>query len=923
MAINNPNVIVRNNFNKEGVVFSGELVTQQTWTYTGDFQLLRIKLKVLTANSETALIVRDSSNNYASNEHTGNIRIYDEDTGLEITTITNLFVARTYNILIDSRQVNGVRLYLTPGATVEVSIAKEFKWLQPNIGDIKFTSLYKEGATGSKQFPTVLRPEHKAYAIIRCEMISASTDNITFFDASDAVYITDVNTFYVHGKHIKYNSLQLNYVGVRYFYVDISRASDYVNIYITKGLGEKIKDFSVYYTDDLSLAKRIVNAQDLIVDTIRGGVVEKRNFIGELNSYRWYVLYVDFISTGENVDNFTMSMTCKNDSGANIKPDIYFQDMSKTGITSINFKTLKFKSGYYFLDLGSIDAVSAGLITYNISGATGLNVNVTHVGQFNDISQFVKIEKEKLALENNKFKFTHSGYTIHNALDDYWVHVQSATVVNICKDDEVKQLDVTGFGWTIPNPVSEAAILLHPQFNGATRNTNLMLKVVDGGVTKWMVCNVNNVSDAFVKSNWQQVKFWEKNGTKRKIPVTNVALVDANHRFDTTLPSSHYLYDEVSANGRHIAFQGVPDLHTLRGFPECGKKLTVFGNYHTTGDRVNLWATTDGGYNIVSIFDFVGLNGSEDVNTSAFTAYSSGLTLNKVKRINPTALVKEPAEIYEITPIASGWTIAKGTSTVIEFSSAHNFNSGDLIAFTGTSTSEWNQLKTSELNGNSIGDNVYMISIVDATHITLKLYRGSYDTQLAARHIHSVNETKSGMVVATGETHPYGWTMLVYQHKKDASELQDLMTEVLPIYRLNSSEKSLQRACGVLMIEDSADPTILFNSDDSNVDTGLQFAIEGRTGLPKSSSIGLWKGKLSNIDSYENWECVMPIPEPAIWTFYYNNIIVCYYQLGGLVMSFDNGKTFTYYPYFDGARPLVGVYKGKIVMNWGYILEEK
>lgn len=915
--IQNPNVRLINppaTIEKEGMILNGTAEEQLVFTYEGDYRYLDIDCSL--TSSAGGIIIRDNSD-YSHNTP-DLVHILDKDTGAEYgATLPVGNPLRDYHIRIDAKNALDVKLFVLASTAGKICVSKIFT--DESKGDeVKFTKL----ATTSSASITIINKEapHKAYMVVKATT-SSSAGDLVIFDGDSTTSLGNKPDVYSSRGYIN-NRILLNYEGTRYFLVDVSKLSR-VNTYINSASASKITDCSAFYTDDYELACQIagITPEIKMLDIVENGVVTQYTFMYPLTSARWYVVYLDFISGNIKTSESHILMNAFN-------APVYRYDMLSTGTYAFNFTLAgELKSGYYFIDCKNATPSLTNRISFT-PNIQDLSVRVTHIGMYDDISGFVS--GQEMAINDDRFQLKYLGHTIHYALDDFWV--SNGDIITLGSNDGVIKLTLSNFNWRKFQSGREKdnriTRLLHPQYasEDGEKKTSLMVHIFNddnSGAEEWWVCDVSDIQDALTKSNWQKVKFWEKKGTARKIPTKDSSEADANHRYDTTLPDSYYNYNEVSTDGYHIAFQGVPDLYSLRGFGAHGKKLTVFGQYSTTGERICLWVSSDGGFNFVAVYDFVGLgaNADEDINTSSFTNYSSGLTLSKVTRNIPTAANKEPDK-YTITEL-SGWTLVKGTSTTITFSDAHGLRNNDIVAFTGSSTSEWNQLKTSELTSSSIGDNVYFVKVDSNTQITLKPFRGSYDTQLQCRHIHSVNETKSGFIFATGEAYPLGWTMFLEQKKKDASETMDAMSENFKVYRLNSSENSLQRACGVLMFEDESDPTIIFNSDDSNVVTNMQWTIEGRTNLPMSSSNGIWKGKLSDIDDYSKFECIADIPDPAIWMFRYNGIIVGYYQLGGIAVSVDDGKSFRYYPYYDGLRLLVGVYKGKIVMNQGYALELK
>lgn len=439
-------------------------------------------------------------------------------------------------------------------------------------------------------------------------------------------------------------------------------------------------------------------------------------------------------------------------------------------------------------------------------------------------------------------------------------------------------------------------------------------------------CEITDGIEAIsTTSNWVKSKFWEKYGTNRKIPVTNESAVDAHHRLDTTLPSSRYDYNTngLAPNGM-IQYQGIPDLHTLGTICRTAQ-MTAIGAYNTYDERVSLWATSDGGQNWVSMFDFTPYKLPSEtysayINTNAFSTYSGGLTLRKVVPNTPSAEEKEPATMWSISDLTlSG--ITKGAKTIVSCT-AHGLNSGDIVLFQGGS-GDWAQLASTGSTDTTIGDNVYFIEKIDANSFYLREYNGSYDTQLACRHIHSVNESPSGLIFACGEEYPYGWIMYVEQYLKDAGDVVDLTGEDYTnnnrIYRLTSASTSIQRCCGVLQMSNGINPKMLYFVDTSLALRNNNYTIEGRTTTPRLSSNGIWGGEINNIDDWLENECVEPLVEPAIWTEKCGNTIVCRMQLGGIIVSVDNGKSWEYVSNQNRKlNPYNGEKDGHIVLGTGY-----
>ena len=452
------------------------------------------------------------------------------------------------------------------------------------------------------------------------------------------------------------------------------------------------------------------------------------------------------------------------------------------------------------------------------------------------------------------------------------------------------------------------------------RNTTVSTRVnivLGNGAVYHNYANGGGISD------WAKSKFWEMRNTKRKIPVKTLEEVSPLHRFDPTLSDERYDRNATITESGHtfIEYQEKPNFTYLG--PLCRtKKMVLWGSYLTTGERIGVWMSTDGGANWVLFYDFIDRLAllPNPVNTNLFAEYTGGLSLKKVNMIYPSESDKEPAEPFTYADLTLT-TITKGTETIVT-APAHGLQNGDIILFTGTAQdANWQALTCDEFTAQGFKQNVYSVTKLSDDTFQLKIYIGSYDTPLSCRHVHSINESIGGCIVSTGEEHPNGWFLYISQKFKDGSTVVDAFNfPKSMVYRLNSSAEGIQRACGLLM-DNAPDPNIIFNCDTSNKNLGV-YSVDGRTtGLPLRSSNGIWRGKLSDIDDWTKFECVADIPEPAIWMYEWNGVILGYYQLGGMAISLDGGATWQYFS--KGSSNFSGVFDDRIAIGGGYLFEWK
>lgn len=576
-----------------------------------------------------------------------------------------------------------------------------------------------------------------------------------------------------------------------------------------------------------------------------------------------------------------------------------------------------------YIDLYQCDAqsvlIGSGLNDPDIQGIIYTQGFVDEI-PIRDIENDEIIEDdEDILLEGENFKFVRKGTFL-----DAWnglIVSKSASDIYL-SDDPNNPMQQTiparsvrdaegGTGmtrvWLIPYDVDK---------RDTTKSTRVNLIMGNGAV-------YHNHAGGGSADSWAKTKFWEMRSTNRKIPVKTLAEVSPIHRFDPTLSDERYDRNATITESGHtfIEYQEKPNFSYLG--PMCRtKKMVLWGTYLTSGERTGVWMTTDGGANYVLIYDFIdGLALLPNpVNTSLFAEYTGGLSLKKVNMIYPSESDKEPSEPFTYEDLTLT-TITKGEETEVT-APAHGLKNGDIILFTGTAQdANWQALTCDEFTTQGFKQNVYSVTRIDDNTFRLKVYIGSYDTPLRCRHVHSINESIGGCIVATGEEHPNGWFLYISQKFKDGSTVVDAFNFPKSlIYRLNSSAEGLQRACGFLM-DNASDPNIIFNCDTSNKGLG-NLQVDGRTtGLPPRSSNGIWRGKLSDIDDWTKLECVADIPEPGIWMYQWNGVILAYFQLGGMAISLDGGATWQYFS--KGSSDFSGVFDDRIAIGRGYLFEWK
>lgn len=613
------------------------------------------------------------------------------------------------------------------------------------------------------------------------------------------------------------------------------------------------------------------------------------------------------------------------DNGIKLYPKYYNEQGDAIATTGNYAATFKKGITYLFYDLNSVsdfaDGVSLQLAPNN---PEKFFTALKYVCQTNDISDFVT----PIVIPSNNGKYIlEKTIAIISCWNRHSVHHSASSgLLKLRNGDETVIVDLNDLLGIKAGSQAETHLIPYDinKKNNSYGNIGLIIRE-SGTAGRYWFCDVTDINSVLTASNWKQVNFWEKSGTGRKI-LTKTSGLDDKYRLDTTLPDTFYSKENIS--GSLIQYQGVPNMRTL-GPIAISKKMAVCAQYDTDGYRCNVWATTDGGQNWVSQYDFRTLYSRisdksliPNINTSSFASYNGGLALKKVTFNLPSNDNKEPEHIISLAEIAFS-AISSETECVVT-SSSHGLSTGDIVCFTGNSTSEWNQLTNNAISEDNMGDNLYFVEKRNNDSFYLRYYNGSYDSILPCRHIHSVTEVQDGFLIATGETYPEGWIMFLQQRAKDEAAVVDVMTKQYPIFRLNSSEKGIQRACGLLLSKEK-DPDIIFFSDDSYVLQNELLSIEGRTsGLPSISSNGIWRGKLSKIDDMSAFERICDIPEPMIWIYRFGNLVLGYAQLGGFVVSQDCGETWEYLQINDyDVSMFNGICNGYICFGKGYTLKKR
>ena len=266
---------------------------------------------------------------------------------------------------------------------------------------------------------------------------------------------------------------------------------------------------------------------------------------------------------------------------------------------------------------------------------------------------------------------------------------------------------------------------------------------------------------------------------------------------------------------------------TYMGGYEPGDKLTLIGTYNDNwgmgnGCRICVFATDDGGRSWYNKYEFADPqqallpNWCNGIDTSNIAEeYISGAFKLKKRTINsPNSNDKEPANKFSWGEDIVINSISKSNPAIVTTSSAHGLATGDVIAISGNTGNAygWDWMRNDTISANSGGNGIlFKVEKIDDTSFKLYEYVHSPNNNISARHIHAINRCKDGWTINCGEAYPDGWILYTQVIEADTYAVK-LAYQNIKTIRLTSSEKSVQRTMGSILLDDE-DGTILFASD--------------------------------------------------------------------------------------------------------------
>lgn len=311
-------------------------------------------------------------------------------------------------------------------------------------------------------------------------------------------------------------------------------------------------------------------------------------------------------------------------------------------------------------------------------------------------------------------------------------------------------------------------------------------------------------------------------------------------------------------------------------------KVCVFVNYNggNIGQEPVMIATNNGGrrWDVLPKFACVEHYPdmyAGDVDMSKIGAY----TANSLKMCRcafnvPTDETKEPGTAFVIPQEQQSLiTSISVTSSVTTITTAEdltfdNAESPRVFLKNVSAADDWNYVCNNDPMGGNNGVFFRAIRTAEKTY-TLKADLGdAYQSDRICRHFHNISRTSNGYMICTGESYSKnafqgGFLYFLAQNKRDgfatvATQYGDIIKPE-SITRLTSSADGVVRASGAFMFCDEADPTILYVSDEPNYlgFEGRKAALsEGRTTELDIAPIGIFIGKLSDIDNQSSFKCI-------------------------------------------------------------------
>lgn len=314
-------------------------------------------------------------------------------------------------------------------------------------------------------------------------------------------------------------------------------------------------------------------------------------------------------------------------------------------------------------------------------------------------------------------------------------------------------------------------------------------------------------------------------------------------------------------------------------------KVCVFANYNGNENKVGqepvMIATNNGGrrWDVLPKFACVEHYANMyagNVDMSKIGSYSAdSLMLCRCAFNVPTAEQKEPATAFivpeEQQTLITAMSTTDGVTTITTADdlSFDDAESPRVFLKNVSATGDWSYVCNDDPMNNNNGVFFRAIRTGEKTY-TLKADLGdAYQSDRICRHFHNIARTSNGFIICTGESYSDkkfqgGFLYFLAQNQRDGfasvATKHGAVIDPASITRLTSSKDGVVRASGAFMFCDEADPTILYVSDEPNYlgFTGRKAVLpEGRTKELDIVPIGIFAGKLSQIDNQASYKCLL------------------------------------------------------------------
>lgn len=348
------------------------------------------------------------------------------------------------------------------------------------------------------------------------------------------------------------------------------------------------------------------------------------------------------------------------------------------------------------------------------------------------------------------------------------------------------------------------------------------------------------------------------------------------------------------------------------GGEEPDYKMTVIGTYRTNnnghGVRTVVFASSDGGRNWFAKYEFGDMGeyeftqGDADwrtafgnpIDITALQNLNEELVLRRRRMVVPTESDKEPKCKFiweEPIPIKA---LNRGKTAIITTDVPHGMETGNIIAIQSKHANCYIPLCNDLVSENSGGNStLFKINVIDKLSFEIYECVSSSENNICCRHIHQVNRIKDGWLIGSGEIYPNGWLLYMQMKEADTFSIKNAYEE-FAIYRLNSSEKSVQRTLGSILLDDE-EQTLIYASDHDTLSKNCIEAPDGRTISVSRSSVGVYRGHLKNIDDRNKFSVIYEAREPSFFFKNINSCLVFGGQRGELAISYDFGENWNAY----------------------------